>query len=238
MTAPSLRPDLDPRDDVLALLSAGLRGPRRIRTDLLTEVRDGLDDATDDLLASGLGTAEARHRAVAEFGDPVSLARELQAELTGVQARRTALAVALLSPVIEAAWDWGYPAMMRDYWMRGGHPTISPLLEPLSRIQEIAVWIVAPLLLLAYGSILRRKVALSRAALVIGLLAVGLVSVNLVTSGLMTVLNPDLLAALKGNLAGLVLQFGSLAAMLFLMSSTARTVRLLTFAARPIPRRE
>ena len=237
MTA-SLRPDLDPRDNVMALLSARLRGPRRMRTDLLTEMRDGLDDATDDLLASGLSTAEARHQAVAEFGDPASLARELQAELTGVQARRTALAVALLSLLVEAAWDWGYPAMMRDYWMRGGHPTISPLLEPLSRVQEIAVWIVVPLLLVAYGSILRRRAALRRASLLIGLLAVGLLSVNLLTSGLMTVLNPDLLAALNGNLPGLLLQFGSLAVMLFLVLSTVRTMRLLTFTARPVPRRE
>jgi hypothetical protein len=238
VTAPSLRPEIDPRDGVLAVLSDRLRGPRRVREDLLTEVRDGLDDATDDLLASGLGTNEARDRAVAEFGDPVGLARELQAELTGVQARRTALAVAVVSPLLNSAWSWGYPAMMRDYWMRGGHPTGSQLLITLNTIQDIAVWTVTPLLLLAYLMLRRRTVVLPRAALLIGSLAVGLLGVNLLTSGLMTAFNPDLVAALQGNLPGWILQVGSVAALLFLVLSTARTVRLLAFAARPLPHRE
>jgi hypothetical protein len=97
---------------------------------------------------------------------------------------------------------------------------------------------VTPLLLLAYGSILRRKVALRRATVVVGSLAVGLLSINLVTSGLMTAFNPDLLGALRGNLAGQALQFGSLAAILFLMLSTARTLRLLAFGTRRVPHRE
>ncbi len=238
MRASSAWPDLDPRDGVLAQLSAGLRGPRRARTDLLTEVRDGLDDATDDLLAAGLDVAEARHQAVAEFGDPAALARELQAELTGAQARRTALAVALTCPLLEIAWQWGYPAMMRNYAMRGGHPTGSPLLEQLNTIQGIAVWIVTPLLLLAYGLLMRREVALPRVAMLTGLLAAGLLSVNVLTSGLMTALNPDLMNALQGNSIGVVLQFGSVAGLGFLVLSTARTVRLLAFAARPILRQE
>jgi hypothetical protein len=238
MTAPSASLHFDPRDGVLAQISAELRGPRRARTDLLNELRDGLDDATDDLLAAGLDTAEAQNRAVAEFGDPVDLARELQAELTGAQARRTALAVALVSLLIEAAWHWGYPAMMRDYWMAGGYPTESRLLVQLNTIQEIAVWVVTPLLLLAYGLILRREVSLRRVGTLIGLLAAGLLSINLLTSAWMAAINPGLREALQGSPAGLVLQIGSLVALTFLILSTARTVRLVVFAARPVPRRE
>jgi hypothetical protein len=238
MTAPTLSPGLDPRDDVLDRLAAGLRGPRRVRTELLTELRDGLDDASADLEAAGLEAEEARRQAVADFGDPVLLAHELQAELTGVQARRTALAVALVSPLIETAWTWGYPAMMRGYAMRGGQPNGSQLLGGLNDAQTLAVWIVTPLLLLAYGAMLRRTVALRRAALLIGLLAGGLLSINLVTSGLMTALNPDLIPALNGNPPGLVLQFSTLAALLVLILSTIRTGWLLAFAARPVGRLE
>ena len=238
MTASSLSPGLDPRDRVLARLSAELRGPRRLRADLLAELRDGLDDATDDLLASGLDVDEARLRAIEEFGDPVALANELQAELTGAQARRTALAVALVSLLVGAAWAQGYPAMMRTVWMSGGHPLDSPLLEWLSIAQERAVWIMAPLLLLAYGAILRRTVALRRAALVIGLLAVGLLTINIGTSSLMMALNPPLIDALQRSPSGWLLTVGTVAPMLFLVGSTVRVVRLLAFQARPIPRRE
>jgi hypothetical protein len=236
MRAPSV--DTDPRDGVLAQLSAGLRGPRRVRNDLLIELRDGLTDATDDLQASGVDAEQARQQAAAEFGDPVALARELQAELTATQARRTALAVALISPLMEVAWRWGYPALMRDYGMRGGRPSGSAVLAQLNSIQQIAVWIVAPLLLVAYGLILRRTVALRRVATLIGLLAAGLLSVNLLTSGLMTALNPDLRVAVRGNLLGLLLQVGSVAGLTFLALSTARTVRLLAFVPRPVPQRE
>ena len=231
--APERIDSRDPRDGVLAQPAAGLRGPRRVRCDLLAELRDGLDDATDDLRAGGLSAAEAQHRAVAEFGDPVALARELQAELTGAQARRTALAVALGSLLMETVWRWGYPLMMRDYGMSGGHPTESALLARLNTIQEVAVWVVTPLLLLAYAMILRRKAILHRITALIGSLAVGLLSVNLLTSGLMTARNPGLREALQADPAGLVLQFGTLVSLGYLMLTTARTVRLLAFAARP-----
>jgi hypothetical protein len=228
MTA--VRSELDPRDDVLRVLAANLRGPRRVRAELLTELRDGLDDATVALEDSGLDADRARQQAVDEFGDPVLLARELQTELIGVQARRTALAVAVGAPILEFAWGWGYPELMREYWIRGGRPSTLPVLGQLSTIQQVAVWTVAPLLLLAYGSMLRRKVPLGRANLAIGLLAGGLLVSNVITSALMTALNPELIAALEVHPAAQVLPVVSMTAMLFLLLSAARTVRLLVFA--------
>jgi|tagenome__1003787_1003787.scaffolds.fasta_scaffold20852335_3 hypothetical protein len=238
MTAPALHPGTDPRHDVLARLAAGLRGPRRVRADLLAELRDGLEDATAALEAEGLQPHQARQQAVAEFGDPDALVGELQAELTAVQARRTALLVAVVSPIVSLAWDLGYPALMRDYWMRGGQPSGSLLLGPLNQIQDIAVRIAAPLLLLSYLAIVRRTTAPGRVTLAIGLLAGGLLAINLITSGLMTALNPSLVSALRGNLPGLLLLFGSLSAMALLIWSTIRTVRLVLPAPRPVPRRE
>jgi hypothetical protein len=229
---------LDPGDGVLALLAAGLRGPRRIRADLLAELRDGLDDATDDLVASGLDRGQARHQAVAEFGDPVALARELQVELAGAQARRTAVAVALVSLLVEAAWNWGYPAMMRSFWLRGGRPTESAFLAQLNDLQTVVVWIVTPLLLLTCGLSLRRAAAVRRSSVLIGALAAGLLTVNVLTSGVMTALNPGLIEALRDSPTGMVLQFGSLAAMLGLALTTARTLRLLAFVPRGLPHRE
>ena len=223
---------------MLAELSAGLRGPRRIRADLLTELRDGLDDATNDLLTSGIDVQQARHVAAAEFGDPAVLARQLQVELTGAQARRTALAVALGSALLETAWSVGYPTVMRDYGMRGGYPTPSWFLAPLNTFQEIMVWTVTPLLLLAYLLMFRRTVALRRVAALVGLLAGGLLTITFLASGLMTAFNPSLREAVQGNPIGLMLQVGTVIGLAFLVLSTARTVRLLGFTAEPLPRRE
>jgi hypothetical protein len=223
----------------LERLSSDLRGPRRIRADLLAELRDGLDDATDDLIASGLAPEQARRRAVAEFGDPASLAAELQVELAGVQARRTALAVALASLLMELAWSRGYPAMMRNDWMVTGHEAAgSPLLKPLSEIQSKSVWIVAPLLLLMYVSIFRRTAAVRGIALAIAALVGGLIALNVVTSSLMTALNPQLWEAARLNPAWLLLQVGSLIAMVALVVLTVRMVRVLARVRRPTPAQE
>ncbi|NJP32766.1 permease prefix domain 1-containing protein [Micromonospora thermarum] len=73
-------------DDVLVeerlrALEERLRGPSRLKADLLTEARHGLLDAVEAYREGGLPAAEARRRAVAEFGSPAQLAPAYQAEL-------------------------------------------------------------------------------------------------------------------------------------------------------------
>ncbi|MDG4833359.1 permease prefix domain 1-containing protein [Solwaraspora sp. WMMD1047] len=83
-------------DDYLRQLAGELSGPRRLKRDLLTEARGGLEDAALAYTRDGLDPRAARRRAVAEFGAPAELARLYQTELTAGQGRRLALLVALL----------------------------------------------------------------------------------------------------------------------------------------------
>ena len=86
-------------------LDRRLRGPRRVRRDIVAEIRDGLHDAAAAHEDAGLDPAAAAHRALDEFGDLDAVARELQEELAVRQARRTALTVALAYMPLVFAWD-------------------------------------------------------------------------------------------------------------------------------------
>lgn len=68
-------------EERLRALGARLRGPSRLKADLLTEARHGLLDAVEAYREDGLSATEARRRAVAEFGSPAQLAPAYQAEL-------------------------------------------------------------------------------------------------------------------------------------------------------------
>jgi hypothetical protein len=95
-------------DAYLTELRGSLHGPRRVRADLLTEVRDGLVDATAAYQRKGLCRQDAERAAVREFGAVDAVAPEFQAELAVAQARRTALLVlgliAVESTVTGLAW--------------------------------------------------------------------------------------------------------------------------------------
>jgi hypothetical protein len=86
-------------DDYVAGLAGALRGPRRLRGDLVAEARDSLVDATEAYQADGCAQEAAQQRAVAEFGSYAQVLPGYQAELAVAQARRTTLmfAVALVA---------------------------------------------------------------------------------------------------------------------------------------------
>ncbi|MGN9783308.1 permease prefix domain 1-containing protein [Nonomuraea sp. ZG12] len=69
-------------DDYVDRLHRRLKGPPRIKRDLLAEARDGLLDATDAWQRRGLGRAEAERTAVREFGPFGEIARGYQRELS------------------------------------------------------------------------------------------------------------------------------------------------------------
>ena len=89
----------------LRRLEHRLQGPRRLRADMVAEVRDGLLDATAAHSEAGLAPAAAARRALEELGDVEALARELQHEVTARQARRAALVVGLAFLPLVVAWD-------------------------------------------------------------------------------------------------------------------------------------
>lgn len=98
-------------DETVAILAAGLRGPRRRRASLLREVRDGLNDAALAHRAKGLCGPDAELCAITEFGSATELAPLYQDELVAEQAHRTAVLGALSLLVTTWAWDvWSVPA--------------------------------------------------------------------------------------------------------------------------------
>ncbi|SCG42955.1 permease prefix domain 1-containing protein [Micromonospora inositola] len=105
-------------EERLRELAGHLRGPARLKTDLLTEARHALLDAAEAYREDGLPTTEAERRAVAEFGSNAQLAPAYQAELTagalrGLALRALAVAVALMA---------GGDLTWRGAHWRGGPP--------------------------------------------------------------------------------------------------------------------
>ncbi|WP_214103000.1 permease prefix domain 1-containing protein [Acrocarpospora catenulata] len=94
----------DSVDEYADSLRRALRGPGRLKRDMVAEVRDGLRDAADAYRAEGLGPREAERRAVAEFGSVAEIAPEFQRELTAGQGRRTALLLFLTVPAVAVLW--------------------------------------------------------------------------------------------------------------------------------------
>jgi hypothetical protein len=97
-------------DVYIAELAGTLRGPRRVKADLLTEARDSLVDAAEAYERGGLSPAAAQRRAVGEFGQIRQIAPGYQTELALAQGRRTALLVFTIVSVqylsAEAAWRY------------------------------------------------------------------------------------------------------------------------------------
>jgi hypothetical protein len=75
--------------DYVAAVAHGLRGPRRLRVDMLAEIRDALMDAAEGHRAAGASAEEAGRLAVTEFGPAPEVAAGLQGVLAVAQARRT-----------------------------------------------------------------------------------------------------------------------------------------------------
>ncbi len=142
-----------------AVRSVGRELPRAAvlrRRDLLAEIRDGLEDATEQYQARGLSETEAQRRAVADFGDPRAAGRELAETLVASATRRAAT---VLGP--------GYLLMLCGWAVfgRGGA-------APASIVQATAgasfAWIAIAALAVAGSALLlgRRRSSLLAARLV------------------------------------------------------------------------
>ena len=93
-----------PVDAYLAELASLLRGPRRRRTQILTELRDGLGDAVDDRVAGGVPRGQAEKEAVAWFGTPQAVAAAFTGELTTAYARQTIGTYVATGPLVGIWW--------------------------------------------------------------------------------------------------------------------------------------
>lgn len=101
MTASAAR---SPIEEYLAELAGLLRGPRRRRERILTELRDGLHDAADTQRAHAATTEQAEQQAVAGFGTPAAVAAAFAGELATAYARRTIAAYIITGPVVGIWW--------------------------------------------------------------------------------------------------------------------------------------
>jgi hypothetical protein len=80
-------------DQHIRLLDRALSGPAGLKRRMLTEARDGLDDAVRDLCEAGQAPVAAQRAAVAEFGTVDEVAPAFQTELAASAARVLGLRV-------------------------------------------------------------------------------------------------------------------------------------------------
>jgi hypothetical protein len=88
----------------LSDLAAQLPGPRRRREAILTELRDGLEQATKDRIATGLAPDLAAAAAITQFGSPGAVADAFAGELTTAYARRTSACFIATGPLVGIWW--------------------------------------------------------------------------------------------------------------------------------------
>ena len=96
-----------PKDALAAYLSgiaAQLHGPRRRRKAILTELRDGLEQATEDSIAAGLAPDRAAAAAITQFGNPYAVADAFGGELKTAYARRTIAWLIATGPLVGIWW--------------------------------------------------------------------------------------------------------------------------------------
>jgi hypothetical protein len=146
-------PGLDPADEILRdwldALANQLPGPTRARQAILAELHDGLLEAVDSQRGRGLPSARAAQAAVAEFGDPHTVARALAVDLAAAQARRTALAILPSGPLLGSLWLLALVASHRasrpiSPWHAHGPWTMFPVL-----VAALAVGVPAAVLAMA-----------------------------------------------------------------------------------------
>jgi hypothetical protein len=90
--------------DYLAAVTAQLVGPPAARVAVTDELRDGLLEALETHQGRGCSQAEATAAAIAEFGDPGTVAAAFGPELAALQARRLALGLLATGPLVGLAW--------------------------------------------------------------------------------------------------------------------------------------
>jgi hypothetical protein len=93
-----------PIEGYLDDIGTRLVGPHRRRAQILSELGDGLDQATNRHLADGTPLDRAAEAAVAQFGDPAIVADAFTDELGVAYARRTIAAYVITGPLVGLCW--------------------------------------------------------------------------------------------------------------------------------------
>ncbi len=88
----------------LQQLEAALPTSARHRTRIIDELDDGLHTAVEHHLRAGVDSVEAARLALAEFGDPVTVATSFRDELTAHLTRRVGVVLLVSGPLVGVAW--------------------------------------------------------------------------------------------------------------------------------------
>jgi hypothetical protein len=88
-------------------LAVALIGPSGARAAVVAEISDGLLETVGSYRTRGLKAGEAVHAAIAEFGEPRTVAAAFSPEIGARQARRTAVALMTSGPLVGLAWIAG-----------------------------------------------------------------------------------------------------------------------------------
>ncbi|WP_433268596.1 permease prefix domain 1-containing protein [Actinosynnema sp. CS-041913] len=164
-------------DDYLTALDHRLRGPERVKEDLLAEARDSLDDAAEAYRDGGLAPEDAQRRAVAEFGPVSRIARDYQGLLALAHGARTLRTLLVVIPLAHVMWE-----LNRRFWIGAWNSFDAPPPDwylVIARANDSTGWIVAGVALCALlaGRLLARAgvstVALARLAGAVAVTAVG-----------------------------------------------------------------
>lgn len=139
-------------DTYLAELARQLGGPPSARAEIVAELEDGLWAATVAHQANSLPPADAARAAVAEFGDPRTVAAGFAPELAAATGRRVGLGLLATGPLVGSGWlllaaatwrwvgreppaalglvaalvGWPWPSPSRPRWRRSPSPGASP----------------------------------------------------------------------------------------------------------------
>jgi hypothetical protein len=201
--------------DYLEAVAAPLRGPKRVRKDMLAEIGDGFDEAVAERVAAGMSREAALDEAAAEFGEPRTVAAEVQRELEASQARRTAWTLLIALPAMTVMWD---------LFSGDGDPGLAVTL--LARIIDAATAVAFGAAALVLTGHLER-----RAAYVCGLLGLVQIAVALGCSAVIALVADD-----EGPAgAWAVLALASAVGTALVCTASARAL-VVARASRPRPR--
>lgn len=208
-----------------------LRGPRRLRADLMAEARDGLVDAAEAYEHDGADRDTAAHRAIADFGPLREVASGYQAVLATAQARRTAALVFVITAAqtLSATYEWRSLSQDQDWAFQPGlaYTVLARSVDWVGVGNKVA----ALLVLLATGIGVRylgNRPAICRFT---GVLTLAVGGFMLVGGALLTSLNPALMASYQDRPYLWFFYAISLVPGVWLAVSAWRCIT----AARPVP---
>ncbi|ONI77176.1 hypothetical protein ALI144C_34415 [Actinosynnema sp. ALI-1.44] len=150
-------------DDYVADLDSRLAGHRRTKLDLLTEVRDSLEDAAECYRAGGVSDEDAQRKAVADFGRVGEIVQDYQSELAVAYGSRTLRAILFVLPALHLAWEGSRMIFLGPWEAVPGGPMPSWFL-PFAQINDSMAWavVIATTLALLFGRFMSRRAADSR----------------------------------------------------------------------------